>query len=103
MSDVNLEGTQLVSALKVELVAADRKVWEGEAQMVSARSVDGDIGILPGHAPVLSVLVAGEVRIETGGSTEAVTIDGGFLSVDQDRVVVVADRVDAGQLAAAAR
>lgn len=103
MADVNLEGTQLVSALKVELVAADRKVWEGEAQMVSARSVDGDIGILPGHAPVLSVLVAGEVRIETGGSTEAVTIDGGFLSVDQDRVVVVADRVDAGQLAAAAR
>lgn len=103
MADVNLEGTQLVSALKVELVAADRKVWEGEAQMVSARSVDGDIGILPGHAPVLSVLVAGEVRIETGGSTEAVTIDGGFLSVDQDRVVVVADRVDAGQLAAAPR
>ncbi|MFK5582098.1 MULTISPECIES: F0F1 ATP synthase subunit epsilon [unclassified Serinicoccus] len=92
-----------MSALKVELVAADRKVWEGEAQMVSARSVDGDIGILPGHAPVLSVLVAGEVRIETGGSTESVTIDGGFLSVDQDRVVVVADRVDAGQLAAAAR
>lgn len=103
MADVNLEGTQLVSALKVELVAADRKVWEGEAQMVSARSVDGDIGILPGHAPVLSVLVAGEVRIETGGSTEAVTIDGGFLSVDQDRVVVVADRVEAGQLAAAPR
>lgn len=91
-----------MSALQVELVAADRQVWKGEAEMVGARSVDGDIGILPGHAPLLSVLVEGEVRIKTGGSTQSVNIDGGFLSVDKNRVVIVADRVDAGTLTATA-
>ena len=84
-----------MSALQVELVAADRKVWAGEATMVSARSIDGDLGILPGHTPLLGVLVTGDVRIATGGGTETVTIDGGFLSVDHDRVVIVADNVDA--------
>lgn len=88
-----------MSALQVEVVAADRKVWTGEASMISARSIDGDLGILPGHTPLLGVLVEGEVRITTsGGATESVTIDSGFLSVDQDRVVLVADRVDAGNL-----
>ncbi|GAA4876416.1 ATP synthase F0F1 subunit epsilon [Serinicoccus chungangensis] len=91
-----------MSALQVELVAADRKVWEGEASMVSARSIDGDLGILPGHTPVLAVLVEGDVTIHTGGTPQAVTIDGGFLSVDEDKVVVVADRVDAGSLSAPA-
>mgnify|MGYP006210773773 CR=1 FL=1 len=59
-----------MSALKVELVAADRKVWEGEASMVSARSIDGELGILPGHTPLLGVLVTGDVRIATGGGDE---------------------------------
>lgn len=90
-----------MSALQVELVAADRKVWTGEASMVSARSIDGDLGILPGHSPLLGVLVQGEVRIKTaGGATETVTIDNGFISVDEDKVVLVADRVDAGGLTA---
>lgn len=92
-----------MSALQVELVAADRRVWSGEAQMVSARSIDGDLGILPGHTPLLGVLVSGEVRIQTGGGTETVTIDSGFLSVDQDKVVVVADSVDAGNLVQGSR
>lgn len=87
-----------MSALQVELVAADRKVWAGEAQMVSARSIEGDLGILPGHTPLLGVLINGEVRIKGAGGTETVTIDGGFLSVDDDKVVIVADNVDAGNL-----
>lgn len=90
-----------MSALKVELVAADRKVWEGEASMVSARSIDGELGILPGHTPLLGVLVTGDVRIATGGGSETVTIDSGFLSVDHDRVVIVADNVDAAGLTSA--
>lgn len=90
-----------MSALQVELVAADRKVWQGEAAMVSARSIDGDLGIMPGHTPILGVLVTGDIRIKTsGGSTETVTIDDGFLSVDHDRVVIVADNVDASRLTA---
>ncbi len=85
-------------ALTVELVAADRKVWEGEATQVSARSIDGDLGILPGHTPILCVLAEGEVRVNTGGSWRTATVDGGFLSVDHDRVTIVAESVDASNM-----
>ena len=78
--------------LEVDLVAADRKVWSGEARMVSAPAADGDIGILPGHTPVLAVLRAGTVRItDVNGGTHSVDVDGGFLSVDSDQVSVVVD------------
>jgi F-type H+-transporting ATPase subunit epsilon len=88
-----------VSQLLVELVAADRKVWEGEARMVSARSVEGDLGILPGHTPLLGVLVSGDIRItSTEGTKHTATIDSGFLSVDHDRVTIVAEAVDASQM-----
>ncbi|MHB8187076.1 MAG: F0F1 ATP synthase subunit epsilon [Dermatophilaceae bacterium] len=87
--------------LQVELVAADRKVWEGEAKQVSARTVEGELGILPGHAPLLGILVSGEVRIESiSGQTHTAAIDRGFLSVEHDRVTVVAEAVDASQIRA---
>jgi F-type H+-transporting ATPase subunit epsilon len=89
-----------VSTLQVELVAADRKVWEGEADMVIARTVDGELGVLPGHTPLLGVLVEGEVRIKSGQGSQAVTVDGGFLSVDRDKVIIVAEAVDASSLSA---
>ncbi|QIM22930.1 F0F1 ATP synthase subunit epsilon [Phycicoccus sp. HDW14] len=81
-------------ALQVELVSASRKVWEGEASQVSARSIEGDLGVLPGHQPMLCVLAEGEIRINAGGWKSA-TVDGGFLSVDHDRVTIVAESVDA--------
>ena len=84
-----------MSSLQVELVAADRKVWEGEASQVSARSIEGDLGILPGHQPLLCVLAEGQVRVNSGGSWRSAQIDGGFLSVDHDRVTIVAESVDA--------
>jgi F-type H+-transporting ATPase subunit epsilon len=90
-----------VSQLHVELVAADRKVWEGEAKQVSARSVEGDLGILPGHTPLLGVLVSGDIRIESmSGQKHVATIDSGFLSVDHDRVTIVAEAVDASRISA---
>ena len=88
-----------MSQLHVELVAADRKVWEGEAKMVTARSVEGELGILPGHTPLLGILVSGDVRIESpAGQTHSATIDRGFLSVDHDRVTIVAEAVDASRI-----
>ena len=87
-----------MSQLQVELVAADRKVWEGEANMVIARTVDGELGILPGHTPLLGVLVEGEVRIKADGATHIASLDSGFLSVDRDRVIILAEAVDASQL-----
>lgn len=89
-----------MSALQVELVAADRMVWKGEASFVRARSIDGELGILPGHTPLLGVLVAGDVTINTDGGEQGVTIDSGFLSVDHDTVTIVAAQVDASGLTA---
>ena len=64
----------------------------GPAKLVKARSVDGEIGVLPGHVPMLSVLAAGDLEIEPiSESRFSVQIDGGFFSVDSDRVVIVAD------------
>ncbi|NCT90688.1 F0F1 ATP synthase subunit epsilon [Cellulomonas sp. APG4] len=81
--------------LEVELVATDRKVWSGAASMVSAPAADGDIGILPGHAPLLAVLRPGVVRIHPReGSERTVRVGSGFLSVDTDRVTVVVDQVE---------
>ena len=88
-----------MSSLKVEMVAADRKVWEGEAKFVRARSISGELGILPGHAPLLGILVQGEVAIESlDGVRNTVMVDGGFLSVDSDVVTIVAEHVDASSL-----
>ena len=81
-----------MAELQVEIVAADHFVWSGPAKLVKARSVDGEIGVLPGHVPMLSVLAAGDLEIEPiSGARFTVQIDGGFFSVDSDRVVIVAD------------
>jgi F-type H+-transporting ATPase subunit epsilon len=88
-----------MSHLYVELVAADRKVWEGEAKQVSARTVEGELGILPGHTPLLGILVSGDVRIKSmAGQIHVATIDSGFLSVDHDRVTIVAEAVEASRI-----
>ncbi len=79
--------------LQVELVSADSRVWSGEASIVVARTVDGDLGILPGHAPVLAVLAPGEIRIQpVSGEVVTATTDGGFLSVEHDRITLVSDQ-----------
>ncbi len=89
-----------MSQLQVELVAADRKVWSGVAHQVSARSVDGDVGILPGHSPLLVILAQGEVRIHGEDGVQTATVDGGFLSVDHDRVTIISEAVDASAMTA---
>ena len=84
-----------MAPLEVDLVAADRKVWSGEARMVSAPAAEGEVGILAGHSPLLAVLRPGTVRItDAAGATQAVRIDSGFLSVDSDHVTVVVDTAD---------
>lgn len=81
--------------LAVELVSADRLVWSGEASFVVARTAEGDMGVLPGHAPVLAVLSEGELRISpTSGDAVVAQLDSGFLSVDHDRVTVVSSSAE---------
>ena len=87
--------------LNVEIVAPERKVWTGESSQVSARTVEGEIGILPGHTPLLATLGTGEVHIDpVDGGRQTVTIDGGFISVDRDKVTLVAESIDADALKA---
>ena len=77
--------------LRVELVAADRAVWSGDAKMVIAKTVEGEIGLLPGHEPMLAILGAGEVRITLAdGQALKANAEDGFLSVEHDVVTVVA-------------
>ncbi|MBO0901504.1 F0F1 ATP synthase subunit epsilon [Cellulomonas sp. zg-ZUI199] len=84
-----------MAQLEVDVVAADGKVWSGTARLVSAPAADGDIGILAGHTPILSVLRPGAVRVVPagGGAPLSWDVDGGFLSVDSDQVTVVVDSV----------
>jgi F-type H+-transporting ATPase subunit epsilon len=78
-------------ALHVELVAADQAVWSGEAKMVIAKTVEGEIGLLPGHEPMLAILASGEVRITLeGGEIIKASAEDGFLSIEKDVVTVVA-------------
>ncbi|UOQ56115.1 F0F1 ATP synthase subunit epsilon [Leucobacter allii] len=80
-----------MASLNVSVVSADRKVWEGEASQVIAKTVEGEIGILGGHEPLLALLAQGQVRVTTaGGEKIAVDAEGGFLSVDHDSVTIVA-------------
>lgn len=83
-------------ALTVELVAADRKVWSGTASRVVARTTDGEIGILAGHSPLLGLLIEGEVRITADNEVVVAQVDGGFLSVEHDRVTIVAESARLG-------
>ena len=85
-----------MAGLEVHLVTPEREVWAGEADFVTARGVDGDLGVLPGHAPLLAALAVGPVFIDSGGSRTAVAVDGGFLHVahedDVTRVDILAER-----------
>jgi F-type H+-transporting ATPase subunit epsilon len=82
--------------MKVELVSIEKAIWSGEATAVFARTVEGELGILPGHAPLLGELAQGfPVRIDpVDGSSITVTVDGGFLSVRPDRVSVLAESAE---------
>lgn len=79
------------NTLHVEVVAEDAAVWSGEAKMVIAKTVEGEIGLLPGHEPMLAILAQGEVRISlTTGETIKANAEDGFLSVEHNVVTVVA-------------
>jgi F-type H+-transporting ATPase subunit epsilon len=80
--------------MQVEVVSADRVVWSGKSSNIIAKTVEGEIGILPGHEPVLGVLVPSAVVIfcdEGTPTREIVAVDGGFISVSQGRVSILSE------------
>ena len=88
--------------LHVELVVPEGEVWAGDAERVIAKTLDGDIGVLTGHTPVLGILAEGSVvRILPEGDAAAdgelaVAVHGGFLSIAGDRVSILAHRAQLG-------
>ena len=105
--------------LRVELVAPDGEIWSGRARMVIAKTLDGDLGVLTGHSPVLGILAEGSlVRIlpagageaaaagEAGGEDVLAAVSSGFLAVADDRVSILsrqaqlASTVDTGAVQA---
>jgi F-type H+-transporting ATPase subunit epsilon len=85
-----------VATLQVELVAVERMIWSGEATMVIARTTEGELGVLPGHAPLLGELAAGgvvRIRPESGDEL-VVAAHGGFLSVTEKGVSILAETAE---------
>jgi F-type H+-transporting ATPase subunit epsilon len=98
-----------VATVHVELVSVERLLWSGEAQMVIARTTEGELGVLPRHAPLLGQLAdGGVVRVqENGGGEVTFAVHGGFLSVTEDGVSILAElaeraeEIDVGRAQAA--
>src|SRR2546423_6140297 len=82
--------------LDVHVVTPEQEVWTGDADFLVATAIDGEIGILPGHAPLLAALDVGRLSIDRGGSKEEAAVDGGFLHVKDDRVDVLAEHAEMG-------
>ncbi|MEU5995954.1 F0F1 ATP synthase subunit epsilon [Spirillospora sp. NPDC047418] len=87
-----------MATLRVGLVSPEREIWSGEAKMVVAQTIEGSLGILPGHAPVLGVLLDGSVvKIEpVDGEPIVVAVGSGFFSVAADEVSVLAEQAELG-------
>jgi|SRR6266487_4834749 len=82
------------NTLHVEVVTAERELYNGEANLVSAPGSEGRLGILPRHAALLTTLAPGDLRIELNGAEEPLFISGGFLEVSDDNVTVLADTAE---------
>lgn len=84
-----------MAELNVSVVAVDRKIWVGEAKSIVAKTTEGEIGIMPGHEPMLSLLVDGLVRIEpVDGEKVVVAVHGGFAAMDSDNVRILAETAE---------
>src|SRR6476659_7847902 len=80
--------------IRLEIVTPERLAYEDDVDMVLVPGIDGELGVLPHHTPLVSLLGVGELEIRKGGSSESFAIVGGFLQVRPDKVVVMAETAD---------
>jgi F-type H+-transporting ATPase subunit epsilon len=83
-----------MSSLKLDIVTAERIVYSEEVDIVVAPGVEGQLGILPHHAPLMTILQSGELLVRRGNQEDSMAISGGFLEVRPDRVIVLADSAE---------
>lgn len=84
-----------MATLTVSMVSTRRNVWEGEAKLVVLRTLDGEVGIMPGHSPMMGMLADGPmlIRPEQGEDLRAYVHEG-FVTVDGDKIIVLAETVE---------
>ena len=80
--------------IRLEIVTPERRVYNEEVDAVALPGSEGELGILPHHAPLISLLGAGELRVRKNGAEESFAIVGGFVQVRPDKVVVMAETAD---------
>ena len=83
-----------MKTIHVSVVTPDGPAYEADVEMVSARAQSGELGILPGHIPLVAPLQIGAVRLKKGSSTELVAVSGGFLEVRPDKVTILAQAAE---------
>ena len=83
-----------MSSIKLDVVTAEQVIWSDDVSMVVAPGVEGQLGILPHHTPLMTMLQPGELRIKKGEEEVSIAISGGFLEVRPDRIVVLADAAE---------
>jgi F-type H+-transporting ATPase subunit epsilon len=77
--------------LNVSVISPERMLFEGDVESVIAPAFDGEVGILQDHAPMMTLLGRGELRLRTGGDTRRFAVEGGFLQVVDNTVRVVTE------------
>ncbi|MCL4458554.1 MAG: F0F1 ATP synthase subunit epsilon [Chloroflexi bacterium] len=83
-----------MAKIKLEIVTAERLVFSDEVDAVIAPGVEGQLGILPHHAPLLTALQTGELRVRKGDEEVLMAVSGGFMEVRQDKVIILADTAE---------
>ncbi len=83
-----------MASLRLDIVTAERVVYSEDVDIVIAPGVEGQLGILPHHAPLMTILQSGELIVRKGGEEDSLAISGGFLEVRPDRVIILADSAE---------
>lgn len=81
--------------LRVSVISPEKILYEGEANGVVAPAFDGEVGILTGHAPMMTLLGRGELRLTGGAGAQRFRVEGGFLQIVEDQVRVVTEKAEA--------
>ena len=80
--------------IRLDIVTAEKLVYSEEVDMVTAPGIEGELGVLPHHTPLLTILKPGELRIKKGGEEIAMVVSGGFLEVFPNKVIILADAAE---------
>ncbi len=83
-----------MSEIRLDIVTAERSVYSEDVSMLVAPGIAGQLGILPHHAPLMTMLKPGELLIKKSGEEIAMAVSGGFLEVRPDRIIVLADAAE---------